>query len=110
MPVSPPTGVSAPLSGETDRPTRLRVTRAPSDVLRLVVATVALVVFVLLGVLFGDAIVHFVNWLLVGLRALPTALVVVVAGAAQVAAVVLVIVGLVATVRIRSWRLLVSTL
>ena len=45
-----------------------RVTRAPSDVLRLGVAVVALVVLMLVGTLFGDSIVGFASDLLRGVN------------------------------------------
>jgi undecaprenyl-diphosphatase len=82
-----------------------RVARAPSDVLRLAVATVSLVAFVLVGVLFGSSVVGFAHDLLRGLTTLPSWLVTVVAVAAQVAAVALVAAAVVGIVRSRSFRL-----
>ncbi|HVN51095.1 MAG TPA: hypothetical protein VMT43_06655, partial [Acidimicrobiales bacterium] len=87
-----------------------RVTRAPSDVLRLVVALVLLVGFVLVGLLFGGSVVGFAAALLRGLSALPSWLVTTVVVAVQVAAVVLAVAALVAVVRTRSWRLVVEAL
>ena len=82
-----------------------RVTRAPSDVLRLVVATTALVACVLVGVLFGSSVVGFAHDLLRGLTSLPSWLLTIIAVAAQVAAVVLVAAAVIGVVRSRSWRL-----
>ena len=110
MVASPPATADARRPSEPHPSERVVVTLRPSDVLRLVVALVVLLVSVLLGVVFGDAIVRFVARLLSGLHALPTSLIRVVVGAAQVAALALVVLGVTAMVRIRSWRLPLSVL
>jgi len=87
-----------------------RTARAPSDVLRLVVAVVVLLVAVVIGWLFGRVIVDFEARLLQGFHSLPewfgTALVV----AGQVLGLVVLVGGLaVAAVR-REWFLIGSAL
>jgi glycosyltransferase 2 family protein len=73
-----------------------RVTRAPSDVLRLVVATGALVAVAVIGRLFDEAIVKFGADLLRGLDALPSALVTSLVAIGQVLGAVLLATALVA--------------
>jgi undecaprenyl-diphosphatase len=88
----------------------VRVTWAPTDVLRLAVAAIALLVTVVLGLLFHDGISEFLADLLRGLDRLPewfvTGLVIV----AEVLALVLVGGGLVVALWRREWRYLVSIL
>ena len=91
-----------------ERARPVAVTRAPSDVLRLVVALVVLTLALVIGIFSGDAVVRFGAKLLAGLDALPSWLVAGVAGVAQVAALALAVLGVVATVKARSWRLLVA--
>ncbi len=85
-----------------------RVTQAPSDVLRMAVAVVTLLVVTLMGVLFGDTMVDFVADLLRGLDRLPTWFLSVLAIGAQIVGVVLFAVGLAAVVRSRAWRTLIA--
>jgi undecaprenyl-diphosphatase len=85
-----------------------RVTQAPSDVLRMAVAVVALLVVTLMGVLFGETMVAFVADLLRGLDRLPTWFVTGTAAVAQVVGVVLLVAGLAAVVRSQAWRTLVA--
>ncbi len=87
-----------------------RVTRAPSDVLRLVVAVVSLVVLILLGVLFGDTIVGFVADLLRGLDALPAWLVTTLVALGQVLGLLLLVVGIGAALVRRAWLLIGSVI
>jgi undecaprenyl-diphosphatase len=91
-----------------DQDAQAAVAHAPSDVLRLLVALVLLVVALVVGVVWGDAVVTFAAKLLRGHDALPTWLFAGAAGVAQVAAVALVLLGIVATARARSWRLLLA--
>ncbi len=93
---------------DPELPRRIVVTRAPSDVLRLAVALVLLAVALVIGIAFGDAVVHFVTRLLAGLSALPSGLVTTVAVVAQIAALALAALGVVATARTHSWRLLLA--
>ncbi|WP_421118442.1 phosphotransferase [Aquihabitans daechungensis] len=85
-----------------------RVTQAPSDVLRMAVAVVTLLVVTLLGVLFGETMVEFTADLLRGLDRLPSWLLTAVAAIAQVLGVVLFVAGIAAVVRSREWRTLVA--
>ncbi|HWJ97878.1 MAG TPA: hypothetical protein VNQ33_06935, partial [Acidimicrobiales bacterium] len=87
-----------------------RVTQAPSDVLRLAVAVVALLVVTLLGALFGQAMVGFMADLLRGLDQLPTWFLTALAVAAQIVGVVLFSAGLAAVVRSRAWHVLIAAI
>ena len=73
-----------------------RVSRAPSDTLRLAVASAALLAVVVIGWLFDEAIVGFVADLLRGLDALPSWLVTALVASGQVLGVVLLTIALVA--------------
>ncbi len=106
--VEPPSaGAEAP-APDPDPTRTVVVTRAPSDVLRLVVALVLLLTAAVVGRLFGDATVGFVARLLSGFATLPSWLVAGFAGLVQLAAIALAGLGLAAAVRTRSWRLLLS--
>jgi undecaprenyl-diphosphatase len=86
-----------------------RASRAPTDVLRLVVALTALVATLLVGTLFDDAIVGFVADLARGIDALPTWLVTAAVLGGQVLGLVVIVGGaLLAVVRGR-WVLLAVT-
>ncbi|MGN6695463.1 MAG: hypothetical protein ACTHN0_14900 [Aquihabitans sp.] len=85
-----------------------RVTQAPSDVLRLAVAVIALLAVTLLGALFGESTVNFVADLLRGLDQLPTWFLSALAVAAQIVGVGLFAVGLAAVIRSRAWHILVA--
>jgi hypothetical protein len=89
-------------------PPPARVTRAPSDVLRAVVAGAALLVTVLVGWLFGEAVAAFAAQLLRGLDALPSWLVTVLLLTEEGLSVVLVIGGLAVALVRRDWALLVN--
>jgi undecaprenyl-diphosphatase len=82
--------------------------RSPADVLRLVVAAVALLVEIVVQWLFGDVVVAFTTDVLRGLDALPGWLVSIVVVGTRVLAVVLLGGGLVITVLRGRWRLLVT--
>jgi len=84
-------------------------TRAPSDVLRLVIAVLVLLVVTLLGVFFGDGIVAFTSDLLRGLDQIPSWLMSTIAVLAQVACVVLIVLAITVAARARSPRLFVAT-
>ncbi len=86
-----------------------RSARAPTDVLRLVTAAAVLLVVVVIGALFDEAIVGFVADLVRGLEALPSWLVTGVVVAGQVLAVVVIVGGAVAAVVHRHWFLLAVT-
>ena len=106
--VEPPSaGAEAP-APDPDPTRTVVVTRAPSDVLRLVVAIVLLLAAAVVGRLFGDATVGFAARLLSGFATLPSWLVAGFAGLVQLAAIALAGLGLVSALRSASWRLLVS--
>ena len=87
-----------------------RVTQAPSDVLRMAVAVVALLVVTLLGALFGERAVRIVAELLQGFDGLPVWFLTTLAVAAQIVGVVLFAAGLAAVVRSRAWHVLVAAI
>ena len=87
-----------------------RVERSPSDVLRLVVATVLLVILLVVQALFGDTLVTFAAQLLRGLDALPHWIVHTVVVVTRVLAIVVLVGGLAYTLWHGRWRLLVTTL
>jgi len=82
--------------------------RSPADVLRLVVATVALVVYLVVEALFGSSIAAFFEQLFHGVHALgqsvPSALI----AATRFAATCLVVAGVIMVVRRGRWRLLLT--
>ena len=84
------------------------VERSPSDVLRLVVAAVALAIVLVVQALFGDTLVTFATDLLTGLRALPTWIVDTVVVGTRILAVVVLIGGLVVTIWHGRWRMLLT--
>ncbi len=84
--------------------------RSPADVLRLVVATVALLVEIIVQWLFGGTLVAFMSELLSGLEALPEWIESVVVVGTRLLAVVFLGGGLVVTVLRGRWRLLVTVL
>jgi undecaprenyl-diphosphatase len=81
------------------------VERSPSDVLRLVVATLALVVLAVVSRLFGETLVGFVSDLLRGFDALPDWIVTGVAVGTRVVALAALLAGLVATAARTGWRM-----
>jgi glycosyltransferase 2 family protein len=87
-----------------------RVTRAPSDVLRLLVAVTALAATTLVAMLFGEEVADFLADLSQGLSALPEWLVTGTVAVQQVLALVLIGGGLVAALVQRRWVLVVSAL
>ncbi|MFN8017943.1 MAG: phosphotransferase [Acidimicrobiales bacterium] len=82
------------------------VRQAPSDVLRLAVSVVLLLATLLVGALFGEAVVGFASDLLRGLDRIPAWLVATAATLAQAAAVVLVVLAVGVALRRRAWLLL----
>jgi glycosyltransferase 2 family protein len=83
--------------------------RSPCDVLRLVVGAIALLALLLVQALFGDTLVTFASELLAGLSAFPDWLLEVVVGVVRLAAVVLLLVGLVAAILRGRWHFLLVT-
>ena len=81
------------------------VVRSPSDVLRLVVAAVLLVVLLFVQWLWGRALVDFTGELFAGLGAVPTWLVDVIVIVTRVLAVVALVGGLLIAVRSGGWRM-----
>ena len=86
------------------------IERSPSDLLRLVVATVLLVLLLVVQAMFGDTLVTFAASLLRGLDAVPTWMIHTVVVATRVLAVVMLGGGLVVTVWRGRWRLLLTVL
>jgi glycosyltransferase 2 family protein len=84
--------------------------RSPADVLRLVVAAVALAALLVTQWLFGEALVGFLSDLLDGLDALPDWIVTTVVVGTRVLAVIVLGGGLVITITRGRWRLLVTVL
>ena len=83
-----------------------RAARAPTDVLRLAVAVGSLLVVVLIGALFDEAIVGFVADLVQGIEALPSWLVTAVIVIGQILGIVVLVGGAVVAVVRRNWILL----
>src|SRR5262245_43360056 len=90
------------------REAQTRVQRSPADLLRLVVAAVAVAVLAVVEWLFGDALVAFASDLLRGLDAIPHWIVDVVVIGTRILAVVVLGGGLVLAVVQRRWRMLVT--
>ncbi len=90
---------------EAPRPS---VERSPSDILRLVVAAVVLVVLLIVQGLFGNTIVEFTADLLNGLAALPTWILDTLVIGTRILAVVVLVGGLVLTIRHGRWRMLIT--
>jgi undecaprenyl-diphosphatase len=86
------------------------IERSPSDLLRLVVAAVLLVVMLIVQALFGDTLVTFAAQLLRGLDALPSWILHTVVVGTRVLGLVVLGGGLVAAVWHRRWRLLLTVL
>ena len=86
----------------------MTIGRSPADVLRLVVATVALVLYLVVEALFGSSIAAFFEQLFHGVDALgqsvPSALI----AAVRFAATCLVVAGVIMVVRRGRWRLLLT--
>jgi undecaprenyl-diphosphatase len=87
---------------------RSSVERSPSDILRLVVAAVVLVVLLIIQALFGNTIVEFTADLLNGLAALPTWILDTLVIGTRILAVVILVGGLVVTMRHGRWRMLIT--
>ena len=83
-----------------------RAARAPTDVLRLAVAVGSLLVVVLIGALFDEAIVGFVADLVQGIEALPSWLVTAVIVIGQILGIVVLVGGAVVAVVRRNWIVL----
>jgi undecaprenyl-diphosphatase len=86
-----------------------RTAKAPTDVLRLAVAAGTLLVVVVIGALFDDAIVGFTADLIRGLETLPTWLVTTTVVFGQVLGLVVIVGGAVLAAVQRRWFLLVTT-
>jgi undecaprenyl-diphosphatase len=83
-----------------------RAARAPTDVLRLAVAIGSLLVVVLVGAFFDEAIVRFVADLVQGIEALPSWLVTAVILIGQILGIMVLVGGAVVAVVRRNWFLL----
>jgi len=84
------------------------ILRSPADVLRAVVAVVAVVVLLVVEWLFGDALVGFVSDLLSGLHAVPQWIIDVVVDATRIVAIVAIVGGLLWTMVRSGWRMLIT--
>jgi glycosyltransferase 2 family protein len=84
--------------------------RSPSDVLRVIVAAVSMLILLVVQWLFGDTLTSFVEELLNGLAAVPEWMLDIVVVGTRVLAVVLLATGLVITVRHGRFRFLLSVL
>jgi tRNA A-37 threonylcarbamoyl transferase component Bud32 len=82
--------------------------RSPSDVLRVVVAAVLVLVFVFVQWIFGDSLVRFIADLLRGLDAVPTWIADAIIVSTRVLTVALLVIGLVVVLRHGRWRVLVT--
>jgi undecaprenyl-diphosphatase len=101
-------GAAAPVGIEIVAEDPGRVARAPSDMLRLAVGVVSLLVVVLVGALFGSDVVAFSGDLLRGLDQLPEWFVTGWAVLAQLAGALVLALALVVAVRCRSALVLVG--
>ena len=87
-----------------------RAARAPTDVLRLGIAAAGvLLVLVIIGVLFDEAIVGFVADLIRGIETLPSWLVTGIVLVGQILGIIVVVGGAVAAILRGRWRLLAVT-
>lgn len=84
------------------------IERSPADVLRLVVATVVLVVVLVVAWLFGNTLVTFASDLFEGLEAVPSWIVDVVVIGTRILAVVVLGGGLLWTLAHQRWRMLLT--
>jgi undecaprenyl-diphosphatase len=85
-------------------------TRQPSDVLRLVVGVVLLLVLLLIEWLFGNTLVTFASDLLRGYQAIPRWIINVLTVAGRVLAVAVLVFGLVFTIIRSGWRMVATVL
>jgi len=85
-------------------------TRSPSDVLRLVVATVALAVLLVIELWFGSTLVTFAHGLLRGLDAVPAWLLDIIVSVTRVVALAFIVGGLVVVMSRRQVRFLLMIL
>jgi undecaprenyl-diphosphatase len=90
----------------TDEPPVEIATRAPSDVLRLVVSLIVFIGLVVIGALFDEAIVGFAADLLAGLEALPDWLLVALGVVLRLLLLVVLVGGLAGALVAGRWRLL----
>jgi undecaprenyl-diphosphatase len=97
-----------PVTAEVTAVEPARAARAPTDVLRLVVAGASLLAVVLVGALFDEAVVGFVADLIQGVDTLPSWLVTAVIVTGQVLGIVVLLGGTLATVVHRNWFLLAA--
>src|SRR6476659_6129879 len=81
-------------------------TRQPSDVLRLVVAVVVILVLLLVEWLFGNTLVTFASDLLRGFRAIPEWIVDVLAVGGRILGIAFLVFGLLLTLYRNGWRML----
>src|SRR5262245_44166854 len=90
---------------EADLPSAMR---SPSDVLRAIVAAVALLAVVLVQVLLGDSVIEFTNDFLRGFDAVAATLVTILAASTRVLALVFLAGGFVVALLNGRWRLLLT--
>ena len=99
---------AAPVPTEIIEPRAPSAVRSPSDVLRFAVGAVLLIVLLIVQWLFGETLTSFTAQLFAGLEAIPTWIVDIVVVATRVGAVVLLVAGLVLTLRHGRSRLLAT--
>jgi glycosyltransferase 2 family protein len=104
MPEAPPSGAlrrspntTVPLPGRAQR------VRSPADLLRLIVAAVAVMVVVILGWLFGDTVVGFASDFFVGIDAVPDWLLTAVIAGTRLLAIAVLVGGLLWTAVRAGW-------
>jgi glycosyltransferase 2 family protein len=85
-----------------------RIERSPSDILRLIVAAVVLLVLLLLDWIFGDTLVQFMHDFLSGLNAVPTWILDAFVVATRVAFVAVIVLGVISLARQGGARLVGS--
>jgi undecaprenyl-diphosphatase len=95
--------------GET-RTTEEVVNRQPSDVLRLVVGVVLLLVLLLIEWLFGNTLVTFASDLLRGYQAIPRWIINVLTVAGRILAIAVLVFGLIFTIVRSGWRMVGTVL
>ncbi|HEX2381709.1 MAG TPA: lipopolysaccharide kinase InaA family protein [Acidimicrobiales bacterium] len=86
------------------------VTRSPSDVLRLVVAVVLVLVLLLVEWLFGNTLVTFASDLLRGLQAIPKWMVNILVVAGRILGIAVLVFGLLLTLYRSGWRMVGTVL
>jgi undecaprenyl-diphosphatase len=104
------TAVSSSVSTEITEPPAPSVVRSPSDVLRLVVSGCLLILLLVVQWLFGETLTTFMSELLSGLHAIPGWMVNLVVVVVRVGTGVVLVTGLLLSLRHGRWRQLATVL